>query len=88
MFLMSEVLLQPGERVDGICPDKHRVRPLRKTRPRTPLQGCHSRKATMGRELMAPRTDRTTGVASPLSTNHAAKGSVFVNLGETGNFED
>ena len=31
---------------------------------------------------MAPRTDRTTrvlsGVASPVTTNHAAKGSVFV----------
>ena len=44
---------------------------------------CYSQKATMGRELMAPRTDRTTripsGVASPVATNHAAKGSVFVN---------
>ena len=38
----------------------------------------------MGRELMAPRTDRTTripsGVVFPVTTNHAAKGSVFVNL--------
>ena len=33
----------------------------------------------MGRELMAPRTDRTnripSGVASPVATNHAAKAS-------------
>ena len=36
-----------------------------------------------GRELMAPRTDHTTripsGIASPVTRNHAAKGSVFVN---------
>ena len=36
------------------------------------------------RELMAPRTDRTTrissAVASPLTTNHAAKRSVFVTV--------
>ena len=41
------------------------------------------------RELMAPRTDRTTripsGVASPITTNHAAKGYVFANLGNTSN---
>ena len=41
-------------------------------------------RARVGRELMAPRTDRTTripsDVASPVTTNHAAKGSVFVNL--------
>ena len=39
---------------------------------------------SMGRELTAPRTDRTTripsGVTSPVTTNHAAKGSVFVDL--------
>ena len=42
-----------------------------------------------GRGLMAPRTDRTTripsGVACPLTTNHAAKWSVFVDLRNTGN---
>ena len=47
---------------------------------------------TMGRELMAPRTDRTTripfGVASSVTTNHAAKGSVFVNIRNAGNFND
>ena len=36
------------------------------------------------RQLIAPRTDRTTrissAVASPLTTKHAAKRSVFVNL--------
>ena len=45
----------------------------------------------LGRELMAPRTDRTTripsGVASPVTTNHAAKGSVFVNLRNGGNLK-
>ena len=39
---------------------------------------------------MAPRTDRTTcippGVASPVTTSHAAKGSVFVNLITGDNF--
>ena len=38
---------------------------------------------------MAPRTDRTTripsGVASPVTTNHAAKGCVFVDLRNGGN---
>jgi len=47
------------------------------------------RKATMGRDQMAPRTDRTTripsGVASLVTTNHAAKGSVFVNVRNGGN---
>ena len=46
------------------------------------------RKATMGRELIAPRTDRTTripsGVATPVTTNHAPKESVFVNLRNAG----
>ena len=50
-----------------------------------------SRKATIGRELMAPRTDRTTcipsGVASPVTANHAAKGSVFVYLRNGGNIK-
>ena len=49
-----------------------------------------SRLLRMGRELIAPRIDRTTrissGVASPVTTNHAAKGSVFVNLINGGNF--
>ena len=41
---------------------------------------------TMGRELMAPITDRIpSGVASPVTTNHAATGSVFVNLRNDGN---
>ena len=44
----------------------------------------------MGRRLMAPRTDRMTripsGVASRVTTNHAAKGSVFVKLRNAGNF--
>ena len=52
-------------------------------------QDCYSRKAKMGRELMAPRTDCTTcipcGVASPVITNHAAQGSVFVNARNFGN---
>ena len=43
----------------------------------------------MGRELMAPRTDHTTrvpsSVASSVTTNHAAKGSVFVDLKNAGN---
>ena len=42
--------------------------------------------------LMAPRTDRTTripsGVVSPVTTNHAAKESVFVNLRNTGIFKN
>jgi len=46
---------------------------------------------SLGRELMAPRTDHTTcipsGVASTVTKNHAAKGSVFVNLRDTGNFK-
>ena len=41
---------------------------------------------------MAPRTDRRTcipsGVASPVTTNHAAKGSVFVNLRNIGNLKN
>ena len=40
---------------------------------------------------MDPRTDRMTripsGVASPVTTNHAAKGSVFVNLSNVGNLK-
>ena len=44
---------------------------------RIPLEH-RSRKATMGRELMALRSDRTTrippGVASPVTTNHAGVG--------------
>ena len=40
---------------------------------------------------MAPRTDRTTripsGVASPVTTSHAAKGSVFVDLRNAGNLK-
>jgi len=40
---------------------------------------------------MAPRTDRTTrvlsGVASPLTSNHAAKGSVFVDLRNADNLQ-
>jgi len=55
------------------------------------MHDCYSRKATMGRELMAPRTDHTTripsGVTSPVTTNHAAKGSVFVNLRNGGNLQ-
>ena len=38
---------------------------------------------------MAPRTDRTTripsGFASPVTTNHAAEESVFVDFRNTGN---
>jgi len=33
--------------------------------------------ATTGRELTAPRTDRTTRIPSPVTTNHAAKGSTY-----------
>ena len=40
---------------------------------------------------MAPRTNHTTripsGVASPVTTEQAAKGSVFVNLRNPGNLE-
>ena len=47
-------------------------------------QDCQSQKVTMGRELMAPRADRTmhipSGVASPVTTNHTAKVSVLINL--------
>ena len=43
------------------------------------------------RELMAPRTDCTTrissGVASPVTEHHAAKGSVFVSLRNAGSFK-
>jgi len=46
----------------------------------------------MGRKIMAPRTDRATripsGVASPVTTKHAAKGSVFVNLRNAGNLKN
>ena len=46
----------------------------------------------MGRELMAPRTNRTaritSSVASRVTTNHAAKGSVVVNLRNAGNLKD
>ena len=46
----------------------------------------------MARELMAPRTDRTmrilSGVASPVTTNHAAKGSMFVKLRNAGNLKN
>ena len=58
---------------------------------RAPLEH-YSRKATMARELLAPKTDRTTripsGVAFPVTTNHAAKGSVFINLRNTGNLKN
>ena len=41
---------------------------------------------------MAPRTDRTTrvppGVTSPVTTDHAAKGSVFVNSRTAGTFKN
>ena len=43
--------------------------------------------ATMGMELMAPRTDRTTRISSAVTTDHAAKGSVFVNLTTPGNLK-
>ena len=72
-----------------------RGRPAAPAAPDTPdrrlrlaTQDCFSRKATMCRELMAPRTDRTTripsGVTSPVTTNHAAKGSVCVNIRNAG----
>ena len=45
----------------------------------------------MGRDLMVPRTDLTThipsGVASPIATNHAAKGSVFAIFRNAGNLK-
>ena len=45
----------------------------------------------MGSELMVPKIDRTTrilsGVASPVTTNHAVKGSMFVKLKNTGNLK-
>ena len=46
----------------------------------------------MGRELLASRSDRTTrippGVASLVTTNHAAKGSVFGNVKCAGSFKN
>jgi len=36
---------------------------------------------------MAPRTDHTTRIASPDTTNHPAKGSVFVELENSGNLK-
>jgi hypothetical protein len=60
----------------------------RDRRLRLATQDCNSREATMGRGLMAPITDRTTrtpsGVASPVTTKHAAEGSVFVDLRNAG----
>ena len=45
----------------------------------------------MGRGLMAPITDPTTriasAVASPVTTHHAAKGSVFVDLRKAGDLK-
>jgi hypothetical protein len=45
----------------------------------------------MGGELLAPTIDRTTcnpsGVASPVTTNHAAQGSVLVNLRNADNLK-
>ena len=60
-------------------------------RHRLATQDCYSRKATMGRQLMSPITDRTmripSGVASPITTNHAVTGSVFVKLTNPGNLK-
>ena len=51
-----------------------------------------SQKATIERELMAPRTHRTSrilsSVASLITTKHAAKGSVFVSPRKAGNVRD
>ena len=60
--------------------------PLHNRSPSTPQvrKTAILEKATMGGELMAPITDRTTGVTSPVTTNHAAKGCVFVNLRNAG----
>ena len=53
---------------------------------------CFRRCQSVGGGVMAPRTDRTTrippGVASPVSTNHAAKGSAFCHLRNTGNLKN
>ena len=63
----------------------------RDRRLRLATQDCYSRKATMGGQLMAPRTNRTTripsGVTSPITTKHAAKGSLFVDLRNTDNLK-
>ena len=56
--------------------------------PEGEAQDCYSRKATMGWGLMAPRSDRTTRISSPVIINHEAKGSAFVNLTKTGNLND
>ena len=45
-------------------------------------QGGTSCKATLGRELMALRTDRTTRIPSGVASPVAAKGSVFVKLSQ------
>ena len=42
---------------------------------------------TMGRELMAPRIDRTTRIVSSITTSHPGKGSAFVDLRNAGNFK-
>ena len=61
-------------------------------RLRLATQDCFSRKATMGRELMALRTDHTTripsAVAFPVTTHHAANESVFVDLINAGGLKD
>ena len=68
-----------------------RVWPLRKLSwLRLATQDCHSREAMMGRELMAPRTNRTTrissSVASPVTAN--PKGPVLVNLRNNGRLKN
>ena len=59
---------------------------------RVATKDCYSRKATMGKDLMAPRTDCTThipsSVASPVTTKYAAKGPLFVTLRKSGNFQN
>ena len=68
-----------------VLPYKRCVRELRPTRL-VPSRGSRPRKI-----LMAPRTYHTTrissAVASPPTTNHAAKRSVFVNLKTNGNLK-
>ena len=60
---------------------------LRVRRLRLATQDCYSPNAAMGMGLMAPRTNIRSGVASPVTTSHVAKGSVFVNLRNTDNLE-
>ena len=90
----------PAPSAEGGREGRWRDNRLRALRPRRrageggrPFSICRPTVHTrhLGRELMAPRTDRMTripsGAASPITTNHAAIGSVFVDLSSAGNLK-